>query len=395
MYLQNDLKGYIRSLSEEWVKIRRDLHKIPELSNREFKTQRYIMDYLDKIGIENRPVADTGVYAILRTGLPGPNIAFRADMDALPLSEEAKLPYASGHTGCMHACGHDAHMTFVLGLARVLSEMRAELCGNIVFLFQPAEENMEGAGMMLRQGVLNDPVIEAVFSAHVWNLPAGQILVKPGPVMASATFFQVKILGKGGHGAQPHACSNPISAGAHVVEAFESCAATMIDPLEPVVVSVCSFRSGDACNVIPASAEILGTIRTYNDEVYKLVCSKLDRIAKNITGAYQCDYNFEVLCKNAATINDRPLADWAYHTLAKTFDRKQLLTDMAPAMTGEDFGFFGKYVPCLFMWIGVANQSKKIVSELHSPEFNIDEDVLADGVAAFAALALEKCLIKE
>ena len=120
MYLQNDLKGYIRSLSEEWVKIRRDLHKIPELSNREFKTQRYIMDYLDKIGIENRPVADTGVYAILRTGLPGPNIAFRADMDALPLSEEAKLPYASGHTGCMHACGHDAHMTFVLGLARVL-----------------------------------------------------------------------------------------------------------------------------------------------------------------------------------------------------------------------------------------------------------------------------------
>ena len=395
MFSHHDLNGYIHSLQEEWVRIRRDLHKIPELSNREFETQRYIMDYLDQIGIENRPVADTGVYAILRTGIPGPNIAFRADMDALPLSEEAKLPYASKHPGCMHACGHDAHMTFVLGLARVLGEMRAELCGNIVFLFQPAEENMEGAGMMLRQGVLNDPVIEAIFSAHVWNLPAGQILVKPGPVMASATFFQVKMLGKGGHGAQPHACCNPISAGAHVVEAFESCAATMIDPLEPVVVSVCSFRGGDACNVIPASAELLGTIRTYNDEIYKLVCSKLDRIAKNIAAAYQCDYSFEVLCKNAATINDRPLAEWAYATLAKSFDKKQLLTDLPPAMTGEDFGFFGKYVPSLFLWIGVANQRKKIISELHNPEFNIDEDVLSDGVAAFASLALGKCLLQE
>jgi amidohydrolase len=236
------------------IKMRRDLHRIPETAYTEKKTSAYVADYLNSLGLEVQTgIAQYGVVGLLKTDRPGPTLMIRADMDALPLKEDTGLDFASEHEGAMHACGHDAHMTMVLGAATVFNKIKNELSGNIKFLFQPAEEGPGGAKPMVAAGVMENPKVDYSIACHVWpDIPEGTIGVRPGPFMAAMDRFDLKIKGRGGHGAMPHLCADALEVGTQVVNALQRIASRHMDPLEPTVVTVGTFHAGSAFNIIPA-----------------------------------------------------------------------------------------------------------------------------------------------
>lgn len=377
---------HINGLQGQWNKIHQDLHRIPELAHTEIKTQAYIIDYLNKIGIENHKCGVTGVYGILRSKKPGKTIAFRADIDGLAVCEKTGVPYASIHEGRMHACGHDAHTAMLLGLASVLKEYEHILRGSFVFLFQPAEETTTGAVAMIEDGALSNPKPDCIIGIHVWNLPFGQILVKPGPIMAESIFFKLDLRGRGGHGAQPHLCKNPISAAAHIISTWESSGATMIDPLEPVVISVCKINGGDTGNVIPNKVSIEGTIRVYSENIGNQVLQNMRTLAENIGHGYGITAQLEVISRTPVTINNCELAEKIQNVLNSIYGEKVINT-AKPAMTAEDFGVYGKYIPAVFLWLGITGKDE--VYPLHNERFFVNEDILPIGISALSRLAMK------
>jgi amidohydrolase len=370
----------LEKIAEELIILRRQLHKIPELSRQEYKTQQFICQTLEKWCIEHKKVAGTGVYAIIRTGKAGKTIALRGDMDALAIEEQTQADFCSLHSGQMHACGHDAHMTFILGSVFVLNAIKDELMGNIVFLFQPAEERYGGAELMIEDGVLENPKVDAVIGAHVWNLPTGTIVAKKGPLMACPDIFKIVVNGKGGHGAMPHLSVNPIIPLSEIVMAINNISALYISPLVPTVASVCQIHAGNAYNVIPDSSYIEGTIRTFDQQVREVLIGHIKRAAEGICVAYGVECEFILSPAYPATINDEDLAQWAYETLVQINPSDNIIQNTEPSMIGEDFSYYGKYVPALFLWIGVQNEKYGYTYGLHHPKFNIDEQVLKIGV---------------
>ncbi len=367
--------------------IRRELHKIPELARQEFKTQQYICDYLERLGVEYRKVADTGVYAIIRSGKPGRTIALRGDMDGLPIKEETDLPFRSLHEGRMHACGHDAHMTMLLGAATILSRIKDNLSGNVVFLFQPSEERFGGAERMIKGGVMDDPRVDAVIGTHVWPLPVGMVVAKAGPLMACPDSFRITVTGKGGHGAAPHLAVNPIIPLSKMVSAINDISALYVSPLEPVVASVCHIEAGSVYNVIPDSGYLEGTFRTYDEKVRKRLIDMIEQAVDGIVSAYGVtgEFSLDPICP--ATVNDGPLAEWAFKYLREINPEGQVLDRIEPSMVGEDFSFYGQKVPALFLWVGVHNEEKGCIYGLHHSRFNLDEEALVIGVRSLCYLA--------
>ncbi|HHV73011.1 MAG TPA: amidohydrolase [Clostridia bacterium] len=385
----NFIKQKAEELKPVLVELRRKIHAHPELGFEEEKTAALIAETLQKLEFEVQTgIAKTGVVGLLRGEKAGKTIAFRADMDALALQEENDKPYASLHPGKMHACGHDAHTTSLLGAAMILKELQNNLPGNIKFIFQPAEESTGGAKPMIEEGVLANPQVDAIFAPHVWpDYPAGKITVQYGPTMAAPDYFEIEITGKSGHGALPHKSIDAIIVACQVVNSLQTIVSRKRDPLDPLVLSIGTIQGGSAFNVIADRVKMTGTVRTFNLETREKMPLLMEEIISGICKAFGADYKFKYEKYFPPTINDEKMTAIAEKSAAKIVGKENVIVETKPSMGGEDFSFFLQEVPGSYIKIGINNPAKGIIYPLHHPKFDLDEDVLPITAALMAQIA--------
>ena len=365
------------------------LHRHPELSCREFETQKFILAELEKMGIEAQPMADTGVMGIIRGGKPGKTVAFRADMDALPIQEETDLPYKSQVDGVMHACGHDAHITILLGFAKLMVARKAELCGNIKLFFQPAEEKEGGARRMIAAGCMENPKVDAVFFSHCTrNLPVGKIMARTGAVSAASNAFTVTYRGKGCHGAYPSRGIDPIPAACQAVTAIQSIVSRRISPADSAVITVGTLHAGTAPNIIPTEAVFSGTIRTIHPDIRKQAVADLEQVVRGIGAAMNVEVDLFMKEGYAATINNDAMVELVRSSGAKVVGQEQIVTSASMTLGAEDFAFFCQEAPGCYYQFGVASD-KHPHAPGHNPKFIVDPDALPYGAAVYAQIATD------
>lgn len=378
-------------LEEQVIQWRRHLHQHPELSFEEVETSQFIYDTLSQFpGLELSRPTSTSVMARLIGPSPGKVLALRADMDALPITEENDIPFASVKEGVMHACGHDGHTAMLLGVAKILSERKDELQGEVRFLFQHAEELLPGGAQeMVKAGVMEG--VDYVVGSHLdANLPTGQIGIIYGPAMASPDTFRLTITGKGGHAAYPHMTVDPIAIGAQVVTNLQYIASRNIDPIDHLVVSVTKFISGTAYNVIPGSAELAGTVRSFTPEVRREVPELMHRILRGITEAHNAEYELDYEYGYHPVVNETEVTKVVQDAAEELFG-SECISLIRPAMGGEDFSAYQQVAPGVFFRVGSRNEDKGITYPHHHARFNIDDEALAYGVQVFVRTA-EKLL---
>ena len=368
-------------------KTRRDLHRIPEVGFQEHKTSAYIEDYLRREGLEvTSKIAGTGVVGLLRGGAPGPTLMIRSDIDALPLTETTGLPFASEHPGVMHACGHDAHMAMLLGAATVLSTYKTELKGNIKFVFQPAEEGPGGAEPMIEEGVMENPTVDYSLGCHVWpSLPEGYIGVKAGPIMAAMERFEITINGKGGHGAMPHLCVDALEVATQVVSAIQRVVSRQTNPMEPVVVTIGTLHAGTNFNIIPETAEMTGTTRTFNRDLWAGMEGRLKGIIKGVCDSMGAGFEFRRIFGYPPTVNDPEMCDLV-RRCASAVVGEDNVAEPEPTMGGEDMSYFLERSKGCYFFLGVGREGG---APIHNPAFDIPEEAMATGVEIFRRAALE------
>jgi amidohydrolase len=376
----------VPEISEHAIAIRREIHRVPELGFEEERTAAIVERELDALGIEHRRVAKTGVIGIVRGARPGLVAGLRADMDALPLDERSGESFSSEVPGKMHACGHDAHTAMLLGAARVLQADRANLCGTTVLIFQPAEEGPGGALPMIEAGALDDPPVDAIAMLHVdVRLDTGTVGFIPGACNAAADEFHVTIVGKGGHGASPHTAVDTIPCAAATVLALQNLAARETDPLKTIVVTIGTIEGGYRNNIIADRVFMTGTFRTQDAQIRGEIEGRARRIVENVAAAYGATGTLDVIWGYPAVVNDAELAS----TFRAYMEAETSVPVLAPAATmgGEDFAYFAERVPGLLIRHGIRNVAKGSVHPGHSPQFRLDEDALAYGIATLAAFA--------
>jgi amidohydrolase len=384
------------ALKPQLIAWRRDFHMHPELSNREERTSRAIADRLRAMGLDEvrTGVAHYGIVALLKGTKPGPVVAVRADMDALPIQETIDVPYKSQNPGVKHACGHDVHMTVELGVAEILSKMRDRIPGTVKFIFQPAEEGPPageegGAALMIKEGALENPKPQAIFGLHTMpNLEAGQIGYASGPALASADRFSVVIHGKKTHGAMPHLGIDPVLVAAHCVLALQSIPSRRIDAQEPVVISVGSIHGGNRFNIIADEVELEGTVRTLNEDVRRTVQDMMRQTLAGVTSAYGATFEMKYTEGSAAVHNPPELVEETLPSIQNAVGKANLIP-VPPTMGGEDFSYYQRVVPGFFYFLGVGNRSKGITAGWHTPEFDVDEDSLVVGVKVMSNVLLD------
>ncbi|MEP6762843.1 MAG: amidohydrolase [Gemmatimonadaceae bacterium] len=383
------LSSEIDALRDQVIAWRRYLHANPELSFYEHKTSQYVFDTLSAMpGLElTRPTA-TSIVARLRGARAGKTIAVRADMDALPILEENDVPYKSLNNGVMHACGHDGHTSILLGLVKLLSAHQEEILGEIRFIFQHAEElSPGGAEEMVEAGVMDG--VEQVIGLHLWaGSPVGRIAIVPGPAMAAPDTFQLTIVGKGGHAAIPHETVDPIAVGAQVVSALQHIVSRNVDPLDNVVVSVTQFIAGTTFNVIPSSAYVSGTVRTFDAKVRNEVPKLMERVIAGVTSAFGATYEFKLERGYRPVVNDPALSARLTGLVNRTFG-PEMFQELRPTMGGEDFSAFLQKAPGVFAFVGAGNVAEGIMYPHHHPRFQIDERSLDIGLRYLTAATLE------
>jgi amidohydrolase len=373
------------SFGEDIVALRRDIHREPELGFDTEKTAEKVVDALDGLPLEiHTGVAKNGVVATLKGEGGGPTVALRADMDALPIHEATDLPFASEIDGKMHACGHDGHTSMLVGAARALCQdhLRERLSGTVKFVFQPAEEGYAGGRAMVEEGVAQD--VRQIFALHLWpGLEFGAAATKAGPIMAAADAFVMTVKGSGGHGAMPHLAADAVAIAAQVVTALQTIVSREVDPVEPAVLTVGEIGAGSAFNIIPETARLGGTVRTLNIELRERMPERIAElargVAKGMRGDAELDYNFSY----PVTQNDADAAKVALGVAGELFGQERAVQLANPSMGAEDFAFFLEKVPGAFIWLGVGD-----VSGLHTPQFSFNEEILPQGAALLAALAL-------
>jgi amidohydrolase len=372
--------------AEHAVAIRREIHRHPELGFEEHRTQAIVERELDAIGVEHRRIAGTGVVGVIHGALPGRVSGLRADMDALPITEDSGESCTSEIAGKMHACGHDAHTAMLLGAARELNATRATLHGSVVLLFQPAEEGPGGALPMIEAGALDDPKVDAVAMLHVDNrLPTGTIGITPGPVNAAADEFHVTIRGKGGHGASPHKSIDAIPCAAATVLALQNVAARETDPLATIVVTIGTIEGGYRNNVIADRVKMTGTVRTQDPAIRDGIEARLQRIVDGVAAAYGASAMLEMFYGYPPVVNDPTLAANFARYVRETSTIP--VTAPPPTMGGEDFAYFAQRVPGVMVRLGIYNETAGSIHPGHSPQFRLDEDAIPTGIATLVAFA--------
>jgi amidohydrolase len=379
-----DLKTKIAEMKDWLVEIRRTIHMHPELGFEEVETSQLVAQWLAKFGLEVKTgIAKTGVVGLLRGAKPGKTVAIRADMDALPIEEANEVPYRSQIKGKMHACGHDAHTTILLGVARFFSSLRDQIKGNIKWIFQPAEEGGGGGKVMAEAGVLEDPKVDAIFGAHVYpDLNIGQVGIHEKEGLAATDRFIIKLLGKGGHGAYPHLCKDPILAAGHMITQIHSIVSRNVPPLESAVITIGKISGGTAFNIIPDEVELIGTVRSLTPQVREILKNRLEEEVQGIARSFGIDYQFTFNYGYPALINDPAMSRLVASACARGIGQENVIY-VKPSMGGEDFAYYLQKVPGAFFRLGCRNEKKGIVQTFHNANFNIDEDVLPFGVEVF------------
>jgi amidohydrolase len=382
-----DFRQLVNECRDQIISVRRDLHRIPETAYTEEKTSAYVADYLARQELEVQTgIARYGVVGLLRSAKPGPTLMIRADMDALPLSEDTGLSFASTHNGVMHACGHDAHMSMVLGAAAVIRRIKDDLRGTIKFVFQPAEEGPGGAKPMIEEGVMENPTVDFAVGCHLWpDSPQGTIGVKAGPLMAAMDRFDIKIIGKGGHGAMPHICVDALEVGTQVVNALQRVVSRHMNPLQPAVVTVGSFHAGTAFNIIADQAALSGTTRTFDLDIWHSWEQRLDRVIRGVCEAMGAQYEFKFAQGYPPTINDESMCELVQRCAAQVVSADKVV-EPQPTMGGEDMSFYLQRAKGCYFFLGVGRQGG---APLHNPKFDFNEDVLPLGVETYCRVAAE------
>jgi amidohydrolase len=375
-----------RKLFEYTRALRRDFHRHPELGFQEVRTAGIVSRELNELGLEvSTAIGQTGVVALLEGEQPGPVVLVRVDMDALPIQEETGAGYASTHPGIMHACGHDGHTAVGLTVARLLNDHRSSLKGTVKLVFQPAEEGLGGAEAMIADGVLENPRPDATLSLHIWNeKPLGWIGAAPGPVMAAADIFKVHLKGRGGHGAQPHLAVDPLVASAQIISSLQSILSRNKPPLEAAVISVTMLRAGDAFNVIPDTAELKGTIRSFKPEIRLQMIERFQQVVEGVAQAYGCQAEIEVQSITPPVTNDPALTALVQQAAAECLDQSSV-DNSFKTMGSEDMAFMMQDIPGCYFFVGSANQEKGLNAAHHHPRFDIDEESLPRAAALMAA----------
>ncbi len=393
----------IQAKLTEW---RRYLHQNPELSNREFKTAEYIAAYLKTLGLDVKTgIAKTGVVAILKGGKPGPVIALRADMDALPVKERVNIPYASKDSGdylgakvpVMHACGHDTHIAMLMGTAAVLSSMKKDIAGTVKFIFQPAEEGAPGkeeggATLMIKEGVMENPAVDVIFGMHIESwIPAGDIQYKTGSFMASADWFSIKVKGKSSHGAQPWLSIDPITISAQIIEGLQNIVSRQMNlTTAPVVITVGKINGGVRNNIIPEDCQMDGTIRTLDSKMQQDVHKRIKQTAEKIAEASNATAEVSFETRTLVTYNTPELVEKMIPSL-QTAAGKQNVRPMEWVMGAEDFSYYGTKAPAFFFYFGGmprGNDPAKAPPH-HTPDFMVDDSQLYVGVKTFCQLVFD------
>ncbi|PKL10279.1 MAG: amidohydrolase, partial [Spirochaetae bacterium HGW-Spirochaetae-8] len=374
----------------ELLALRRDFHAHPELGFQEFRTSRKIEQFLKSLGMEPMKVSTTGVVALLKGRTDnGPVLLMRADMDALPVEEQTGLPFASEHSGLMHACGHDAHLAMMLTAARILTERRDSFDGTIKFVFQPNEE-IAGAQIMIDDGVLENPNVDAAMGIHIWSpLPSGTIGVKSGAVTSSMDVFKVTIKGRGGHTGYPDSAVDPVICAAAVVQQVQTIQTRLVSPMKPIALMFGRIAGGTKNNIIPDTVELEGTIRylfATKPGSPDNPTDKFKRMVTDICNVYGCTCSFEFNHENDAVVNDPTMTVVAYD-VAKGIVGEANVVEHA-SMACEDFAAFGEHVPATFAFIGTANEAVGSNFPHHNPRFTIDEETLPIGVEFLVEAAL-------
>ncbi len=375
-----------RSFVDEITAIRHDLHAHPELGLAEYRTSDKVAAFLESYGIEvHRGLAGTGVVGVLRCGQSNRMIGLRADMDALPLTELNHFPHRSQIPGCMHACGHDGHTAMLLGAAKKLAETR-HFNGTVVFIFQPAEETVGGARIMIEEGFLEQFQIESVYGIHNWpGLPLGQIAVHSGPVMACADAIDITVRGHGAHAAMPHQGNDVILAASHLVTALQAVSARATDPLEALVVSITRFHAGEAYNILPEEARLGGTVRAFSVALQDQAEALLTRICAGIGTAFGVQITLEYRRGYPPTLNDPAAAESCAKIAETVFGKSQVRRDLQPSMGSEDFAYFLRERPGCYVWLG--NGPGEGGCTLHNPHYDFNDSAIPYGIRYWVALA--------
>ena len=379
--LQAEIEG---RYGEKISALRRDIHREPELGFDTEKTARKVLDALEGLPLDiETGVARNGLVATLAGEGEGPTVGLRADMDALPITEETGLAFASEVEGKMHACGHDGHTSMLVGAAHALCGMRERLNGSVKFIFQPAEEGGGGGRVMVEEGVAGG--LDSIFALHLWpGLPFGIVATKAGPIMAAADAFEMEVRGTGGHGAMPHLSADAIVVAAHVVTALQTVVSREVDPVEPAVLTVGEIGAGTAFNIIPETARLGGTVRTLNEDLRRRMPERIEAVARGVAGGMRADARLDYTFSYPVTRNDADAANRALGVAGGLFGEEAALELANPSMGAEDFAYFLEKVPGAFVWLGVGED----VSGLHTPQFAFDEGILPRGSALLTALAL-------
>ncbi|WP_320793778.1 M20 family metallopeptidase [Pyramidobacter sp.] len=382
-----------QSLQNDLVALRRRFHQIPELGEDLPETQALLCAELDTMGIPyKKNTLDSGVVALIEGGRPGKVIALRADMDGLPITEATGLPFASRHEGRMHACGHDTHITMLLGAAKVLNEHKADLKGTVKLIFQTGEETCTGSQIMLKEGVMENPHVDAVFGMHIGtiidpNIPAGKVIVTPGCCMASYDHFVLRVAGKGCHGSTPEKGVDPIVVASNIVLALEEIVAREVPSTKAAVVTIGRIHGGIAYNAIPGEVEIEGTTRALEEDVRRYLGKRIGEIAAGIAASYRAECKYEMIWGAAPVVNDDEMARLAAGAAVKVLGEDGVVTSIpAPNMGGEDFAFYLRERPGAFMFLSSSNHEKHTDGPHHNPHFDVDEDVFWKGSAVFVSI---------
>jgi amidohydrolase len=375
--------------------LRRDFHRHPELGFRELRTAGIVAQELESLGIEvTKGVGKTGVVGLLEGAKPGPTLLLRFDMDALPITEETGAEYASQNQGVMHACGHDGHTAIGLTVAKMLHAHRDELAGTIKFCFQPSEEGNNGeatggAEMMMRDGLLENPKVDMSLALHLWNeKPLGWLGVTKGPMMAGGDIFNVRIIGKGGHGAIPDTTIDPVIAAANIVSALQTIVARNVAPLETAVVSVTSIHGGTAFNVIPPEVNLEGTLRSFDLGVRQKVIARFEQITRGVGEAMGCQVEINIKRITPPLVNNESITSRVQETAQRLLGESTLDTEYQ-TMTAEDMAYMQEKVPGCFFFVGSNDKARHLDYGHHHPKFDFNEEALLRGSALMAAAAMD------